>query len=391
MATVIKNRKAYDEIKDIIDADSFGTEAEFVYREIKEYYEKDKKANEVSKEIITEVLRQKLPEKHFGLFKDLIHSLYEVTTSEANLISLLIQNKLVRVKEELANALLQGKNYKDILTKLKQLEQAEESNNETEVFNGTEYLDIIDQYTNGDCIKIWPESLNNKIGGLIPETNVLVYGRPEIGKSMLSITNAGYFALNGIRTLYFGNEDPHRNMRMRLMSCVLGLSREQILSKTKQEIDKLVKSSALSNIYFQPGHPGSIREIEATCKRIKCKAVIIDQLKNLRAVQSDNRVLELESLGQEARSLAKRLGLVCINVVQAGDSGDNKRVLGLGDVDFSNTGLPGAVDLMLGFGANEQDLIHNDRYISIAKNKLSGNHDTIKVKVDTKLSRVFDL
>ncbi len=91
------------------------------------------------------------------------------------------------------------------------------------------------------------------------------------------------------------------------------------------------------------------------------------------------------------RNLAKKNDILVIGVTQAGDSGTNKLRLEMGDIDFSNTGMPAQMDLIIGVGSNEEYDSKSWRMISLPKNKLSGEHLYFPVMVDTKTSKVTSI
>ncbi len=101
-------------------------------------------------------------------------------------------------------------------------------------------------------------------------------------------------------------------------------------------------------------------------------------------MSEDNRALQLDKLARQVRELGIELGCVTMSVTQAGESGQNKPVLDLGDVEWSNTGIPGAADLMVGIGVDPNLAADNRRMLSVPKNKVSGKHGAFIVWVDPK-------
>jgi hypothetical protein len=87
------------------------------------------------------------------------------------------------------------------------------------------------------------------------------------------------------------------------------------------------------------------------------------------------------------RNIAKKYDAVAITVTQAGDSAEGKAVLDMGDVDSSNTGIPGACDVLLGIGATEQHKEQGLRILSLSKNKLGGVHDSFPVRFNPAISK----
>jgi hypothetical protein len=80
---------------------------------------------------------------------------------------------------------------------------------------------------------------------------------------------------------------------------------------------------------------------------------------------------------------------VCVSVTQAGDSASDKSVLDLGDVDYSNTGIPGQADVMIGIGANKNQRDAGEIVISLPKNKVSGRHEYFACYTDPSLSKII--
>jgi hypothetical protein len=60
----------------------------------------------------------------------------------------------------------------------------------------------------------------------------------------------------------------------------------------------------------------------------------------------------------------------------------------MGDIDYSNTGIPGACDLILGFGCKEVDYETGYRVISLPKNKISGIKSPLRVAFNPVLARI---
>ena len=59
----------------------------------------------------------------------------------------------------------------------------------------------------------------------------------------------------------------------------------------------------------------------------------------------------------------------------------------MGDVDSSNTGIPGACDVLLGVGATDQQKAQGSRVLSLSKNKSGGVHDNFPVRFNQWLSK----
>ena len=63
----------------------------------------------------------------------------------------------------------------------------------------------------------------------------------------------------------------------------------------------------------------------------------------------------------------------------------------MGDVDSSNTGIPGACDVMIGIGASGEDEASGRRVLSLPKNKRSGRHDFFPVGVNPSIAKLVSM
>ena len=117
---------------------------------------------------------------------------------------------------------------------------------------------------------------------------------------------------------------------------------------------------------------------------------MLDQLRNLNMGQ-ENYVLKLEEAATQARTWAKKYSCVVVSVTQAGDSASGKAVLDLGDVDYSNTGIPAQADVMIGIGASEAQRQAGEVMISLPKNKVSGCHEWFACTTEPHLSKILPL
>lgn len=221
--------------------------------------------------------------------------------------------------------------------------------------------------------------------GFGPGHTALVFARPEMGKSLLAINIACGFARQGARGIYFENEEPASDTKQRILCALAGATQRQLSSLSQQTKTKV--EQVASNIVVRQLTPGTLGEIEALSSGYDW--IVINQLRNL-LYRENNRVVALDELAKGVRAIASRNRLVAVSVTQAGDSAEGKRILGMGDVDFSNTGIPAAMDVMFGLGA-DKDLIESGyRCISMPKNKRGGVPGcNVLVKVDTHRSLIL--
>lgn len=148
--------------------------------------------------------------------------------------------------------------------------------------------------------------------------------------------------------------------------------------------------NGFGNIIFIAMSPGTVGQIDAFVDRYKPEWFIVDQLRNL-AAKAENRTNQLEANAQGIRNVGKKYNCVNISVTQAGDSAEGKAVLEMGDVDNSNTGIPGACDVLLGMGGTKEQVEKGIRVMSLVKNKVGGNHDSFPVQFNQWLSKFISM
>lgn len=247
-------------------------------------------------------------------------------------------------------------------------------------------FDRVQEYTDNGR-KIWTgiKNLDAMLGdGLRAGHQVLIYSRPEIGKSLLSLNIAKGLAEQGLRGIYFENEEPAEIASQRLL-CAITKRRLGELSNLSVEAKRKAESVS-KNVVIHQLTPGTLGEIETLSQGYDW--IIVNQIRNLKYKES-NKVVALEELAKGVRGVAARNKLLAISVTQAGDSAEGKRVLTLGDVDFSNTGIPSQMDVMIGIGANQEDEENNFRMLSLPKNKTGGGHGRCVVEIDPARSLIL--
>ena len=195
------------------------------------------------------------------------------------------------------------------------------------------------------------------------------------------------FLKQELGVLYVGNEDPASDILLRLI-CRLSKMPKHAVMENPDEAERRAYARGYDNLVIASLAPGNFFEIRKLVETHKPGVVVLDQLRNLE-VNSESRVQALEKAATEARNLAKKYSLLVVSVTQAGESAEGKAILGRDDIDFSKTGIPAQVDLMIGIGADSTMEAHGIRTISLPKNKLSGRHDHFVCTVNPIIGQVI--
>jgi len=170
-----------------------------------------------------------------------------------------------------------------------------------------------------------------------------------------------------------------------------GMTKKEILTDPER-CASLCEERGYNNLgFYHKGQP-TIEEVEKLVKdKGDVDCVILDQLRNMRTLKDNSKVDNLELVAQRARDIGINHKVLVVSVTQAGATAENSLVLKMNDVDSSKTGIPGAVDVMIGIGCNNEFENSNKRMLSFPKNKISGKHGHFHVGIQPELSRMISL
>lgn len=395
LSSVIKDRRAYDAIADHMAHEDLSEQGWVVWSGVVKYYERDGSISCVDPALLGEEIARKLPaDKHKDMFRSLVRGLADAEVSPANVVNDFIATRREVVGKQLAAALLSGdssagellRRYDELLVTT---ELDDERSEEPRVGMSVESL-VTEKFDPANLVQVMPQALNDRLkGGCKPGHHIVLFARPEMGKTMMTIEMMSGFLNQGLTVLYVGNEDPLDDVNMRVVNRLSGMTKEEVLKNPKLA-DQRARERGYESLILVGLAPGTPREITGLIERYKPHVLVLDQLRNLNMSQ-DNRVLALEAAACQARQWAKRYSCVVVSVTQAGDSASRKAVLDLGDVDYSNTGIPAQADLMIGLGANDQHAKNGELVISLPKNKISGCHEYFAVSVEPHLSKIMSI
>ena len=394
VASFIRSREAFDRVASHLDGTDLTEQAKILVKNIGDYYERDAEAARVDPELLTgAVCRGMSNPKHQSMFTELIKDLSSLDVSPANVVQDFIAVRRSAVGSKLATLLAAGRELADIKPVLQEYDEWAKAETVeeavSEILQGTSVLEIVTRRTkNGGLVKVLPRALNERIdGGLLRGHHVIVFARPEVGKSMFVINAIRGFLAQGLTVLYVGNEDPIDDIVLRMVSCLADMTKHEVIDNPAQA-DELARSKGYDRLILAGMAPGTVMEIEELVVKYKPDVLVVDQLRNINVGKEENFTRKLEIAAQKVRAIGKRYGLVVMSVTQAGDSASGKSVLDMGDVDSSNTGIPAQCDLMIGIGMSAEDEATGRRMISLPKNKPGGVHSYFPVLVDPQKSRI---
>jgi KaiC/GvpD/RAD55 family RecA-like ATPase len=387
------SRKSYESARRFIDSSVLSPHAVRTLEEIDGFYKADESAEVIDWDIVKErIIRsvEAVP-KHKQAFEDYLHTVVDLTdVSEINVVREVRDVLLDKHTNSMIDAGLNGNREEFDRQMERYLEIKDHGDLNLEVeekYKGTSVMDLVEQFDPANRIRLGPRLLSDKLGGGARRGHhIIVAARPEVGKSLVAINMLGSVLQQGYKAVYVGNEDPLVDLMMRLVSNLSGMNEEQIMANPDEAME-VARANGYDNVTFVGMAPGTIEAIGEECRKEKPDVLFIDQLRNIGA-NTENNTQRLDVVAQGARKLARQHSCLVVSVTQAGDSAENKLVLNMGDIDGSNTGIPGACDVMVMVGCNDEHYRANLRTFSLPKNKIGRFHGSFAVRIDPTLTRI---
>ena len=394
----MRSRQDYNLVRNYIDVNGkhYSKPFQVLMAMVGDYYARDGDSTMVLPQVleaqVTETVRNS---KHTELFTNLIAEA-TVEGHDTNVRAAILFAKQQEVGDKLAVAITTNSgDVDDLMREFKELKEMTSLDALVdvgmEVFADIDLAAMMEQeFDPVNMIALYPQSLSDRLGGGAKRGHhITVYGRPESAKTATSINMTCGIARQNKRALYFINEDRPQDIIIRMVSNFSGMTKHQIRDNPVVARRKAY-DEGFGNISVISVSPGTLAQIERSIEQYDPAAIVVDQLRNLK-VKADNRVNQLEYAATGVRTIAKAADVLAISVTQAGDSADNKAVLEMGDIDFSNTGIPAQADLLLGVGVTPELEAEGVRVISMPKNKISGDHGNFPVRIIPQLSRVLSV
>ena len=235
--------------------------------------------------------------------------------------------------------------------------------------------------------------LKENIGGVGPGNLVIVFARPEVGKTAFWVSlvaGPSGFAEQGAIVHAFINEEPAVRTQMRAINCFTGLNKEQVsedIPKTHEEWKRIK-----DNIKMIDTVDWTIQDIDSHCEKYKPDVVVIDQLDKINVSGTYARTDEkLRAVYTSAREIAKRRECVVIAISQASAEAHDRDHISFNMMENSKTGKAAEADLIIGIGnRTSNDPTNITRILNVSKNKITGWHGDPAVEIDRYISRYDD-
>jgi len=381
LSNALVSRQAYEAVNATGHNESLSDVGSALWTLIDEYYGRDPEALSVN----TDLLLLRADQTHPGHSETLRGLISDLAGSESpgNFTEVLLEGRRQALREEMTRKLLEGNDdaFQTLLLQFNSLESQDKQEQHT--FLGTDPGALCAAVDDGERIPLAPGQLNDCVRqGLLRGHHAVVFGRPEAGKSLFAINCLATAAQAGYRVGFIENEDPIATTQLRVAQAICQATEQEVRTGNRSVREALNDAGWYDRILFRDAVSMSLHDIEMWVRHNSLDFIVVNQLPGVK-VKGDSRVLELDSIARGLRGIAKSTHSAVLSVIQAGDSGDQKRVLQMGDIDFSNTAVQAACDLLIGFGVDDELETTGHRILSLCKNKLGGTHDVIRIRVDT--------
>lgn len=360
---------------------------------IRDYYARDESAERADLEVVGETLALRLAsDKQRETVLAYGETLKECPSPD-NVVHAIIEYRRHISGMQLAQALADGGAADKVRPLVEQYAQLlEETQLGSDIRYASDGSALFERVSSGKRIRLHPASLNSRSrGGALPGHHIVIFGRPEQGKTLFAVNLTAGFLRDGHKVLYIGNEDPIDEIKMRVLCNLANCSEDQAVNEPEKAL-RIAEGRGLGLLTMVHMHPGSAHEVESLVKEHGPEVLIIDQIRNLAG--DDNSTRRMEQNAIAVRNILGKYDVVGVSITQAGDKTERHGQeppmwLSMGDVDSSRTGLPAQADMMIGVGSNEELRSSGKRAISLPKNKIGRVHDGFIVEVDTVRSKVL--
>lgn len=259
---------------------------------------------------------------------------------------------------------------KDILT----VTYDEVASTGEEKFVKTPIADIIAKHVSGGGYEWRFEEMNLMAGPVRPGDFIIVFGRPETGKTSFVCSEVTHWAAQMApddKIVFFNNEEEGDKIWLRTYTTALGVTASKLASLKDPE-SALKSALGGDRVLVYDDNDVTTYDVERICLTIQPKVVVFNVLEKVVGFSKDDETKRLKNLAKWARGLGKKYGCIVVAVWQADAAAEGERYLRKHQMYASKTGAPSEADLIIGIGATFDPAEEDFRFFHLSKNKLTG-------------------
>ena len=395
-------KEKYDKLKSEIDISIFQNGAREIYKTISNVYRDNPNITQINfSDLKLAYFNTYYPNTSYASQKnihELIDSLERQEEPSDDVVATALKS-MYRIKkaDELARICLDISNNPSS-TSLKQVEKfmanVDEEQTQQESEAVTKDVDkIVEALQEQGEFKFNLNSLQRATNGIGRGNFMIVFARPDVGKTAFWVSlvaSPNGFAWQEKKVSIFANEEPAIRTQMRLLNASTGLQRGNILNGSRDLAKQ--KWSTISPYIDNFDCVGkTMDDLDEYCSTNDVDILIIDQLDKINVTGKYNATHEkLREVYTQSRELAKRHNILVIGMSQASAEAQGRSRVTFSTMENSKTGKAAEADIILGIG--KEDEVENYledcvRFVTLSKNKLTGDHAVFEVILRPTISR----
>jgi replicative DNA helicase len=395
-------KEKYDKLKSEIDASIFQNGAREIYNTIGYIYRDNPNITQVNfSDLKLAYFNTYYPNTSFASQKnihELIDSIERQEEPSDDVVATALKS-MYRIKkaDELARICLDISNNPSS-SSLKQVEKfmanVDEEQTQQESEAVTKDVDeIVEALQEQGEFKFNLNSLQRATNGIGRGNFMIIFARPDVGKTAFWVSlvaSPNGFAWQEKKVSIFANEEPAIRTQMRLLNASSGLQRGNILNGSRDLAKQ--KWSTISPYIDNFDCVGkTMDDLDEYCSTNDVDILIIDQLDKINVTGKYNATHEkLREVYTQSRELAKRHNILVIGMSQASAEAQGRSRVTFSTMENSKTGKAAEADIILGIG--KEDEVENYledcvRFVTLSKNKLTGDHAEFEVILRPTISR----
>jgi len=220
--------------------------------------------------------------------------------------------------------------------------------------------------------------LNQSLGPLRKGNFGHIFARVETGKTAMWVSESTHMAQQVTKpVLIFFNEEGGRDVVFRMYSAVTRMTYMEISANPKKA--KQIWDEKIGNRIKFIDQPAQVerKSMERIIETIDPELIIVDNMDKIKGFTGDRKDLLLHEIYKWGREVAKTQ-CPFLTVGQADSTSHNSMVIDESQLADSKTAKPSELDFILGIGRMDKEGQENVRYLTLSKNKLRGDMNTIE-------------
>ena len=395
-------KEKYDKLKSEIEESIFQNGAREIYKTIGYIYRDNPNITEINfSDLKLAYFNTYYPNTSFASQKnihELINSIENQESPSDDVVSTALKS-MYRIKkaDELARICLSISNNPSS-NSLKEVEKfmanVDEEQTQQESEAVTKDVDkIVEALQEQGEFKFNLPSLQTATNGIGRGNFMIVFARPDVGKTAFWVSlvaSPNGFAWQQKKVSIFANEEPAIRTQMRLLNASTGLQRGNILNGSRDLAkQKWATISPYIDNFDCVGK--TMDDLDEYCSTNDVDILVIDQLDKINVSGKYNATHEkLREVYTQSRELAKRHDILVIGMSQASAEAQGRARVTFSTMENSKTGKAAEADIILGIG--KEDEVENYledcvRFVTLSKNKLTGDHAEFEVVLRPTISR----